>query len=201
MNEDKDLIIVESENTAFPWERMEGEPITWWMRFHDFLLQGPKRTIAQTMRQNLCKTSGSAGWSAKAIQWNWHNRAEAYDMDMAQKEEEMRFETMHSGLALEHHRVQTLKKVAEGEADIVLDLQKEVKADTELNESLTKRYATMAQALQKTLEAVAQETGGRVRRVTVKRELRDFAIELARTQGYEESVALQIADMLADDKL
>jgi hypothetical protein len=198
---DQELIIVEPEDTSFPWERMEGEPIAWFMRFHDFLMQGPRRTIAATMRQNQLKTSGSAGWSAKAIQWNWHNRAEAYDLSQAQKEEDMRFEIMHTGLALEHHRVKTLKAIAEGEAEIVLAMQEHVKDDSiGTNESLTKRYAAMAAALHKSMEAIALEAGGRVRRVTVKRELRDFAIELARSEGYEEAVALRIADMVAEDK-
>ena len=110
----------------------------------------------------------------------------------------MRFETMHSGLAQDWHRVEILRKLADGEAQIVLDAQGELKKDKiGANESLTKRYTALSGSLQKNLQALAEETGGRVKRVSVKRELRDYAIELARTQGYDEKVALEIADMVA----
>lgn len=49
------------------------------------------------------------------------------------------------------------------------------------------------------LADIAAETGGRVKRMSVKRELTDYAIELARKEGYDERVAIEIAEMLARD--
>lgn len=193
---DDQIIVVEP--TTLPWERQPGEPQRWWMRFHDFMMLGPTRSLIATMRLNK-KRSGARGyWSNKAIQWDWRRRAELYDQHMAEVEEQMRFDTMHAGLALDWQRVQTLRKIADGEAEILLETQAEVRRDKMgVNESLTKRYTAMAGSLAKNLEAIAQETGGRVKRVSVRKELRDYAVELARTQGYDEKVAIEIADMMA----
>lgn len=196
---DNDLIVV--EKTSFPWERQKGESGRWYYRFHDFLMLGPNRTMIGAIRKNGRKAGARKYWNEKAIQYDWHNRADAFDQHQAELEEEMRFEVLHSGLSLDWQRVHSLKKIADGEENLVLDTQKELKKDGQaLNDSLTKRYVGVKSSYDKTLEAIAQETGGRVKRISYKKELTDYAIELARSQGYDESVAIEIAKMVALDE-
>ena len=192
--------IIVIEQTSFPWERQSGENNLWFMRFHDYMMLGPKRSMMATMRQNHVRAGSRGHWKDLAIKWDWLNRAEAYDKHIAEVEETMRFETMHSGLALDWNRVRMLREVAIGEEEIVKAAQAEAKKDPQgLNEALTKRYSVFKAELGKSLEALAAETGGRVKRISVKRDLRSYAVELARSQGYEESVALQIADMVSEE--
>lgn len=100
------------------WEQMEGEPNLWFDRFTLYRLLGPKRTLSATHRKESEKSRKKSqylpgSWRDAALQWNWKERAEAWD---AQRREDMEceaYEVFSSGLALAHERVRSLKKCAE----------------------------------------------------------------------------------------
>ncbi len=67
------------------WHRQPGEPIKWYDRFQAYLTAGPARTIHGTYtaewqektRTPARKTPGA--WTRVAQQWQWSDRADAYD--------------------------------------------------------------------------------------------------------------------------
>ena len=68
-----------------PWERMEGEPARWFLRFRNYLKMGPRRTVnavfERERQEKAGKATNKAGsrWYNAALHWQWEARAEAYD--------------------------------------------------------------------------------------------------------------------------
>jgi hypothetical protein len=118
-------------------------------------------------------------WSANL---DWPDRIETASLDQRQAE-------FDEGLSLAFERVRALKGLAASVgAQLTSLLAEGGRAD---------EFAKLAGVYRGFLEDIAAETGGRVKRVSIKKELRDFAIDLARSQGYEDSVAIEIADLVA----
>jgi hypothetical protein len=57
----------------------------------------------------------------------------------------------------------------------------------------------MRSSFAETLSALAQETGGRVKRVSVSRDLVDWARQLALEKGYDVEEAARVARLVAGD--
>lgn len=70
-----------------PWERQEGETAKWHMRFKNFLVLGPKRTInavfeAETKKkQEKSRRNAGPEWYNSAKKYQWKERAEAWDAE------------------------------------------------------------------------------------------------------------------------
>jgi hypothetical protein len=95
------------------------------------------------------------------------------------------------GLGLDFVRVRELKGLAEKIGTRLATLLAEGGRVDEI--------AKLAGVYRATLADISAETGGRMNPTRVKKELTDFALELARSQGYEDSVAVKIAKMIAED--
>jgi hypothetical protein len=67
------------------WEQQNGEPHLWHCRFRRFLLMGPSRTVmgafnAERVEQGKEKQKRPSGaWNRASEQYNWRERAAAYD--------------------------------------------------------------------------------------------------------------------------
>lgn len=69
-----------------PWERQEGEPARWFLRFRNYLKLGPRRSVNAVFERERQEKAGwkatnKAGtrWYDTALRWQWEARAEAYD--------------------------------------------------------------------------------------------------------------------------
>lgn len=68
-----------------PWERQEGEPARWFMRFRIFLSLGSKRTVNAARdteykdKQKESRTKTGPEWYNAAKRWQWATRADAWD--------------------------------------------------------------------------------------------------------------------------
>ena len=177
--------------------------------FSDYLAMGPSRSLARLARRYRSEPTSAPTrrlttlkvWSAT---YGWGTRiAErtAREQEAAEAQYlEARRAAMEEGLALDYERVRKLKRIANREAKVVMQTLAEVRDDPlGANEALTKRYAAVKSAFDRSLPALAAETGGRVKRVSVKGELTEYAITLARSQGYDEAVAIEIARIVASD--
>lgn len=110
------------------WEQLEGEPNLWYGRFALYRLLGPKRSLRLAHRQEVTKSRQKpqylpGSWHDASQQWNWRERAEAWD---AARLEELEFEAnqvLSEGLALMHERVKVLKKRAD-KLDKMLEKEK-----------------------------------------------------------------------------
>lgn len=147
------------------WERMEDEPNLWYDRFVSYLQMGPSRSLLgaenlEKARNGLKKSevSASGAWRDSAKQWKWKERAEAWD-DYRRKQ------VFTQGNAYDVARVERLNHYSErleAELDKMLDaLAKKKIKKAWFNQFLYGRYL-------ETLEALASETGGRVK--TTKQE-------------------------------
>jgi hypothetical protein len=131
-------------------------------------------------------------WSAN---FDWPSRIDV-QLDREREEAEARFleqrqAEFDDGLSLDCVRLGKLKALA---AKLGTALAARLAEGGRVDE-ITK----MTAAFRGVLSDIAAETGGRVKRMSVKRELTEYAIELARKHGYEESVAVEIAEMIARD--
>jgi len=81
--------------TKFPWDKMDNEPSVWFERFDRFYrpLTPDIRTLTAAYRECYYETHNeyptrpgySADWGKKAHEWQWKDRAEAWDMEMHQE--------------------------------------------------------------------------------------------------------------------
>jgi hypothetical protein len=111
---------------------------------------------------------------------------------------EERDEVLSTGFALTHVRVAVLKQIAAREAAIARRTLAGISADPAGQRGrLLSRFQVMMVSLDKSLKSIAEETGGRVRRVSVQRDLEDYARQLAIERGYDTNDALALARMVA----
>lgn len=159
------------------WERQESEPNLWYERFMLYFMLGPSRSLRQAILQETKgdkerQISVPQSWWDAYKTWNWKERAEAYD-------EYRRKQVFTEGNAYDVRRVERLNYYSlrlEQELDkIFASLPKKPKKPW-FNHFLYEKYL-------QTLEALAQETGGRVK--TTKQEVTgkdggavEFEIEL-----------------------
>jgi hypothetical protein len=106
-----------------PWERRPGEPNRWFARFECYRLAGPNRSLLGTVKaeraQRAAKSSTSVpqAWAKNAKQWQWRQRAEAWDEHargqtralQAQEIEEMNRRHVQEAMALQSKALQRLK--------------------------------------------------------------------------------------------
>jgi hypothetical protein len=99
--------------------RMEGEPLLWYRRFMRFCLMFPRRTVAaiyseehpeETTKDDKRRQNAPGSWYEIAKQWQWEERAEAYDAAQFAEEEKIKQRVMRSGYALQHNRMLALQK-------------------------------------------------------------------------------------------
>jgi hypothetical protein len=105
-----------------PWEQIEREPDLWYGRFVKFMRLGTKRSVnaiyAKESKQKQVKSSTNIGpeWYEASKQWNWAERARAYDEHQRAEEDriiaEEREKVMRSGFALQHKRIEILDKLS-----------------------------------------------------------------------------------------
>ena len=144
------------------WERQEGEPNNWYSRFVLFLQMGPSRSLLGAVNIEKAQKSQeklnyvSQAWREAAKQWNWRERAESWD-------EYRRKQVFVMGNAYDVTRVEKLAKYSErleGEIDKMLtSLENKKLEDIKkpwFNQFLYEKYL-------QSLEALAAETGGRVK--------------------------------------
>jgi len=75
-----------------PWDRQRNgkglEPNLWYSRFVEFLRLGPRRSVLELYNQYIQdrdgegatrRTSTPSSWGRAAVEWNWRERAEAWD--------------------------------------------------------------------------------------------------------------------------
>lgn len=145
------------------WARQENEDTLWYERFLVFLRMGPSRSLLGSVhleeeQKSAEKRSSSVpgAWYDASKQWNWRKRAEAYD-DYRRK----RVFTM--GNAYDVIRVEKLNKYSERieqELDKMFDaLPKRMKKPW-FNHFMFEKYL-------QSLDALAAETGGRVKKSEV----------------------------------
>ena len=146
------------------WERQDGEPNKWYSRFVIFLQMGPSRSLLGAVNiekdrngQKKAEVSAPTSWREAAKQWNWRARAEAWD-------EYRRKQVFVMGNAYDVNRVEKLAKYSErleGEIDKMLTALENKKLEEIkkpwFNQFLYEKYL-------QSLEALAAETGGRVKR-------------------------------------
>jgi hypothetical protein len=70
-----------------PWERREGEPARWFMRFRNYLSMGARRSVNAVFeaerQEKAGKRSNKAGesWYGAARRYEWEQRAEFWDRE------------------------------------------------------------------------------------------------------------------------
>jgi hypothetical protein len=144
------------------WEQQDGEPSLWYDRFMAYLLMGPSRTKlgavhlvekAEKSREKQ-STKVPGAWNDAFNQWNWKERAEAWD-------EYRRKQVFTQGNAYDVTRVEKLSKYSEkleAEMDRMFEaLAKKKTRKAWFNQFLYEKYL-------QSLEALAAETGGRTKK-------------------------------------
>jgi hypothetical protein len=150
--------------------------------------------VPPTRRLETLKT-----WS---VNFSWQSRIAGIAAQERESAEarilEERNEVLGTGLALAYERVRVLKLLAGREAVIVRHTLARIAADPEgLRGRLLSRYQIMKVSLDKSLKAIAEETGGRARPVSVTRDLEDYARQIAIERGYDINEAVALARMVA----
>lgn len=143
------------------YERMPDEPTLWYDRFLVYLRMGPARTMLGAVHlveeadkggeKRSSKTPGA--WDNAAKEWNWRVRAESWD-DYRRKQ------VFTDGNAYDVARVEKLNKYSqrlEQQIDLMLDSMPKKIRKPWFNHFLYEKYL-------QSLEALAQETGGRVKK-------------------------------------
>lgn len=93
--------------TQNPWDRLEGEPILWFDRFDKYYrVQGPGRNLKAAYnlwRKDKGTKPGqvSASWKKALVDWNWQERAEAFDIEC--RNERLRAEEKERAKMLKEH--------------------------------------------------------------------------------------------------
>lgn len=105
------------------WERRDGEPNNWFARFLSFKQLGPSRTLMAVIHSEEAKKgktkqskSPPGAWSQACEQWEWRQRAEAWDTYEQKRIEAQRQAyvdaIMSEGYALVYERIKALGDMA-----------------------------------------------------------------------------------------
>jgi hypothetical protein len=149
-------------------------------------------TVPTVHLRRLEEWSSRLGWPQRIAAELGRQREEA---EAAVREE--RAEILSSGLALTHERVKLLEGMARREASICVKLLDAMERDDGPNRRrLSDEYGVMKIRLDASLKALAEETGGRVRRVNVVKALEDYAVAVAKEEGVPIEEAKRIARMV-----
>lgn len=103
-----------------PWSQLPNEPDLWYGRFTAFLRMGTRRSVNAVYRKEHRKTPKStdntgSDWYNAAKEWQWQERARAYNEHQRAEEDriiaEEREKVLRSGFALQHKRIQALNRL------------------------------------------------------------------------------------------
>jgi len=95
------------DSTSKPYDQQPGEPDRWYGHFRRFCDLGPSRSLDLCYRQALAENGGlpqepassaaraPGNWKRKAAQFDWADRAAAWDADRRQRERERLEETLN----------------------------------------------------------------------------------------------------------
>lgn len=150
-----------SDEQDMPWERQEGEDTMWYDRFLVFLRMGPARTmlgavhLIEEAQKSPVKPSVSTpgAWKDAAERWRWRDRAELWD-------DHRRKQVFTEGNAYDLTRIEKLNKYSqriEQELDKMLDSLPKKPKKPWFNHYMYEKYL-------QSLEALAAETGGRIKK-------------------------------------
>ena len=83
-----------------PYDQLPGEPDRWYERFRQYCDLGPSRVLNRCYRQTLGETSdpntnAPGSWKRKAREFDWLERAAAWDADRRQRNRERLEETLN----------------------------------------------------------------------------------------------------------
>lgn len=138
-----------------PWERADNEPARWFMRFSNYRLMGPKRSIhAVYEAEKQSKGSNSRGragetWYNAAKKYQWQARADAWDAEQDEKKaEQMREIAMACAFTSRPFRIAQLNSMAD-----TLSRQLEQGHDPATFLALTKQIQSLMQDITKEIEA------------------------------------------------
>ncbi len=142
-----------------PWLRQKNEPALWFMRFQIYKKLGSKRTMQAAIdadtgkaKQEKAQTKNVSipgSWSRAAKQWNWKERASAYDLaEQAKQASYLRNTANQARFASKAYRIITLDWMAR-------TLQEEMQRVTMLKD----RHAAMGR-LQSVMRDLAREMEG-----------------------------------------
>lgn len=168
------------------WEQMEGEPDLWYGRFRVYLRLGTKRSVnvlyakeAKAAKNSEKQRNLGAGgdWYSIEKEWNWKERARAYDEWQRSEEdriiEEEKDKVLRSGFALMHKRIRELDRQARKLIRMTNDEEKiwipEVRTvamgenKSQTVEKLTFN-APLFTTIDKIFDSIAKETGERVKK-------------------------------------
>jgi len=136
--------------------------------------------------------SAAFDWSARIAGLAAQEREE-----IEQRTRNERVAVMSSGLALAHVRVELLNSIASREAALVRATSDRIEREG-ASAQLLERYDVLRRRLDASLKALAEETGGRIRRLNVTRSLVSYAEDLARREGFDIEHAKKLARELAE---
>lgn len=167
------------------WERCPEEKALWYGRFCVFLHMGTERTLLGAVhrveeaekgrKKQSKKVPGS--WNTACDQWQWHQRAEAWDAAERARIEAQRQvyvdAIMQEGYALVHERVKSLGDVARqllgyiGEVNRVFlpDVKSIGFGESTERVDLVNFNDALFEQYRKYVADIAAETGGRVKQV------------------------------------
>lgn len=161
------------------WKRRDGEPALWYRRFERYLLMFPRRSVAAVFHEEETEKNRekprkkpTGDWYEISEQWQWEERAEAYDAAQFAEEEKVKQRVFRSGYALQHNRVLALQKQAEDLIAMTADQAKvwvpDVKAigtgpDAE-RVDLVNFNAPLFTLIDKLLASIAAEMGERIKK-------------------------------------
>lgn len=181
-----------------------------------YLRMGPGRSLHK-LHQSFTESSPEIEPPTTSFRWlkewsrryDWQERAETYDARKEEEKQRRAEEIMNSGLALVHERVEELKELAEllgkeiSEEDKrwVPDVKQIGGGEYAERVDIVRFNAALIGEFRGTLDDLAKETGGRVKKSDVRHSWRDkippgqedIAEELFRT------VAQQLAEQMSDD--
>ena len=202
--QDRRFAKLDSELEEHPvWERLRGENSLWFSRFLTYLKLGPQRSVQKARRAS---GNGTANlWDVKSRDWRWLERATAWDNEQARVELAKRQEIMTTGLAAAHERVLLLREIAQRDARIYRRVQQRMEQEevdregtSNASHQLSRRLEVIGQRLDSDLTQIAQEVGGRVKRISIEKELDAYAIELAKAEGYDIDRARALAKQIIE---
>ncbi len=126
--------------TQNPWDRLEGEPILWFDRFDKYYrVQGPGRSLRAAYnlwQKDKGAKPGRVGsaWQKAFADWDWQERAEAYDMHCRQ--ERLRAEEKERAKMLKEHIAMARSMWGFG----LTELKRMLEEKTELNPTEARIY-------------------------------------------------------------
>ncbi len=85
------MVMSEAREEKRPWDQLEGENSLWFGRFTAYRLMGPGRGVLTCLNLERLKegkekaTQTPGAWTKASTEWNWRQRAEAYDATLTKK--------------------------------------------------------------------------------------------------------------------